>query len=287
MARVTAAFSALAANCLLVQSVPAQTSVPNEIDIAVGYTAEALQAFGNDRARLQAHLFAHRERTNAMLQASGAPVRLNLLAIELAADFRQTVFATDRRRFIEGSDGGEALERLRDRSGADVRLLLVNYDGRGARVHYGGLFDPRRSRTAALKNAYLMIGTNADAMTFAHEIGHVLGCQHARRRPCASGRGNGLSFGYGFLSEDGLGTIMAGACATTEIVPLYSNPALSHRFRRAGAATERTVRLGSDTADCVRAMTNNARYLGGLNERISDPLGEALNSPIMADLIAD
>ncbi len=286
-ARIAPIVLALAANGLFVQPGWSQTSMANEIDIAVAYTAEALQAFGNDHAQLQAHLFAHGERTNTILQASGAPVRLNFLAIEPVGDFRQTGFAADRRRLIEGSDGGEIIEQLRDRSGADVRLLLVNYDGRGARVHYGGLFDTRRSRTAALRHAYLMIGTNADATTFAHEIGHVLGCQHARRRPCSAGRENGLSFGYGFLSEDGIGTIMAGACATAELVPVYSSPALSHRFRPAGTDREKTIRLGSNTADCVRAMTNNAPYLAGLNERNSDPLGEDLNSPVVADLIAD
>jgi hypothetical protein len=260
----------------------------NNIDIAVGYTREALHAFQNDRSRLEAHLLAYRNRTNAILEASGAPVRLNILAIEAAADFRQSTFAADRQRFIQGREGGEAIEQLRDRVGADVRLLLVNYRGRGARVHYGGIFDAGRTRPEALKNAYVMIGTNADEMTFAHEIGHVLGCQHARRRPCLGAREGGLPFAYGFRSREGVGTIMAGSCATTELVPLYSSPALEHRYTVGESAGEKVIRLGSDTADCVRAMTNNAPVLAALNERKSEPLDDRPDdAPLVADLAAD
>jgi hypothetical protein len=260
----------------------------NQIDIAVGYTREALHAFQNDRSRLEAHILDHRDRANAILEASGAPVRLNILAVEAAADFRQSTFAADRKRFIRGRNGGEAIEQLRDRKGADVRLLLVNYQGRGSRVHYGGIFDARRSRAEALKNAYVMIGTNADEMTFAHEIGHVLGCQHARRRPCLGARDGGLPFAYGFMSREGVGTIMAGSCATAELVPLYSNPALEHRYVPKDSSGEKVISLGSETADCVRAMTNNAPVLAALNERISEPLDDRpANVPLVADLAAD
>ncbi len=282
-ASVPAAFALFGATLLCAPAVTAESL--NEIDIAVGYTAQSLQAFDNDRIRLEQYVLDHGERTNAVLEASGAPVRLNFLAIEATGDFHQTSFSTDRRRFIAGKDGGEVLERLRDRAGADVRMLLVNYEGRGARVHYGGIFDPRRSRNQTLKNAYMMIGTNADAMTFAHELGHVLGCQHARRRPCLGARDSSLPFAYGFRSPDGIGTIMAGACATAELVPLYSNPALSHSFTPEGADQEKTVPLGSETADCVRAMTNNAPYIAALNDRNVKPFREPADDvPQVADL---
>lgn len=256
----------------------------NEIDIAVGYTSEALQAFHNDPGKLAAHILDFRDRTNAILEASGAPVRLNILVVEAIGEFRQTSFAADRKRFIRGRDGGEAVERLRDEAGADVRMLLVNYDGRGSRVHYGGIYDPGGSREEALGNAYVMMGTNAGVTTFAHEIGHVLGCQHARRRPCLGARERGLPFAYGFRSREGIGTIMASACATKALVPLYSSPALTYRYRDEGGL-ERSVALGSQTADCVRAMANNAPHLAGLNERIIEPMGgEAVAVPLVADL---
>ena len=261
----------------------------SEIDLSVGYTQEALRAFGDDPARLQARMLRYRDRTNAILEASGAPVRLNILAVEAVSGFRQSTFAADRKRFIRGKRGGEVLERMRDRTGADVRLLLVNYRQRGSNVHYGGIFDTGRSRAGALKNAYVMIGTNADDVTFAHEIGHVLGCRHARRRPCLGGAGPGLPFGYGFRSREGIGTIMARSCATTRFVPLFSSPALSYNYKPVGAKAETTIALGSETADCVRAMVNNAPYLAGLNKRKAAPLkddadGDLDPAPVIADL---
>jgi hypothetical protein len=258
----------------------------SEIDIAVGYTKEALQAFDGDRSRLEAHLLGYRDRTNTILEASGAPVRLNILAVEAADEFRQSSFAEDRGRFIQGRDGGETIEQLRGRTGADVRLLLVNYQGRGSRVHYGGIFDARRPRSEALRNAYVLIGTNAGALTFAHEIGHVLGCQHARRRPCFGARDGGLPFAYGFRSRDGVGTIMAGACATAELVPLFSNPALSHEFVPKDESRKKKISLGSKTADCVRAMANNAPFLAALGNRTTEPLDgkQPAESAVFADL---
>jgi hypothetical protein len=261
---------------------------PVEIDLAVGYTSEALEDFGGERSRLRAHMLTQQDRINAILEASGASVRLNILAVDETSGFRQSTFAADRTRFIRGRDGGEALERLRDRTGADIRLLLVSYGGNGSSVHYGGLFRSGRSRVETLKNAYMMIGTNADTLTFAHEMGHVLGCQHARRRPCLGARDGGLPFAYGFRSRDGIGTIMAGSCATRTLVPLFSNPQLTYRHREDGSERETNIRLGSETADCVRAMTNNAPHLAGLNDRKVEPLGDRMEpAPQIADLAED
>jgi len=258
---------------------------PVEIDVAVGYTREALEDFGGERNRIRAHMLTQQDRINAILEASGARVRLNILAVDETAGFRQSTFAADRTRFIRGKDGGEALERLRDSTGADIRLLMVSYGGNGSSVHYGGLFRPGGSRAETLKNAYMMIGTNADTLTFAHEMGHVLGCQHARRRPCLGARDGGLPFAYGFRSRDGVGTIMAGSCATRTLVPLFSSPQLTYSYRADGTERETSIRLGSETADCVRAMTNNAPHLAGLNDRRAEPLGERPEqAPQVADL---
>ena len=85
-------------------------------------------------------------------------------------------------------------------------------------------------------------------------------------------------------SRDGIGTIMAGACATKTLVPLFSSPALTYSYRQDGADEDTDISLGSETADCVRAMSNNAPLLAGLNDRRADPLGE---HPDQAPQIAD
>ena len=75
------------------------------------------------------------------------------------------------------------------------------------------------------------------------------------------------------------------SAATMTLVPLFSNPQLTYSYRADGTARETSIRLGSETADCVRAMTNNAPHLAGLNDRRAEPLGEPPEqAPQVADL---
>lgn len=85
--------------------------------------------------------------------------------------------------------------------------------------------------------AFCSIRAAAHHLTTAHEIGHILGCEHER------GNGGTHPYAVGAVRGD-IGTLM---CTTVDAIPLYSSPKTIWKGVTMGSETENSVRRIRET----------------------------------------
>ena len=121
----------------------------------------------------------------------------------------------------------DEIHALRDAAGADLVCLIANRpDAASAGIAY--VLDTPGTNTNALYGFSVVgYGYLGAEHVFSHELGHNLGCAHARGDPGATGTKDGAytySYGYRFFGQDGrrYRDIMAYDPGTR--VPYFSNP---------------------------------------------------------------
>ena len=168
---------------------PAEQSV---IDVAVFYTPAAREnTGGTDEIATSIDLMV--AETNMAYMNSGANQRINLVAAEEVAGYRETNdLSIDIFRLRSPSDGYmDEIHDIRDAVAADM-VMLIAAGHSGIALHQ--LRVPSTSSEAFAFGAANAYSTS----TFAHELGHLMGVQHDRYQVCGDNCNDFTRFPYAF-----------------------------------------------------------------------------------------
>ena len=207
---------------------PAEQSV---IDLAVFYTSAARENTGGTDA-IATSIDLMVAETNMAYMNSGANQRINLVAAEEVAGYRETNnLDTDIFRLRSTSDGYmDEIHDIRDEVAADIVLLIpAGLSGRAYQLHVRSTSS--ESRAFGVVNAY-------SSSTFAHELGHIMGLYHDRYEVCGDdcGRFTQFPYAFGYVNQEALEpgapdtafwrTIMSysNQCSRCPTILRFSNP---------------------------------------------------------------
>ena len=212
---------------------PGQAQVvpdPSVIDVAVFYTPATKTAKNwttERRAASAIELLV--AQTNSAYADSGVNQRINLVAMGEVTGYTETVatgtdsaalidaMRVDLNRLQDNSDGYmDEVPTIRDRVWADVVMLLRSQDGGLAPV-----------LTSLIFASHAFGVSSANAATFAHELGHLMGLQHDRYEACHHDTDNprcpptGYPYAYGYVNQK---AFEDGAAASTRWRTIMSYP---------------------------------------------------------------
>lgn len=220
-------------------------------DLLVVYTSGSRVAAGGTSA-MNALINLGVTETNTAYANSGIVSRVRLVGTAETNYTETADMGADLQRLQRTSDGVmDEVHALRDRAGADLVMLVVRtytVDACGIGYLMSGL-DSGFQRWAFSVVARNCIGL--PTTTFAHELGHNMGCNHAPNDPGVYQGAFSYSFGY---KDPGhvFRTVMAYNCTPPSCPPVlqFSSPARLYQGRVAGTATQ-------DNAQSI----NNARQI--------------------------
>ncbi|MEM7515701.1 MAG: reprolysin-like metallopeptidase [Planctomycetota bacterium] len=213
----------------------------NAIDILVCYTTEAKNAQGGETAIDALAELAVLE-TNLAYEDSGVSWRLRLAGTE-ELEYQEGANFSGVLSALQNSTDGEMDEvhGLRDAYGADLVSLIVS----GAQS-CGIAYVMPNTIVDFSNHAFSVVarGCATGYYSFAHEVGHNLGCQHDRDHA-----GNGaFEWSYGYRSADeSWRTIMAYAPGTR--IRRFSNPGLTYQGESTGVS--RSTSSSADNAGTI------------------------------------
>ena len=171
----------------------------NVVDVLFAYQSETVEKIGG-LAALEAHVSKSIADSNLCFYNSRVDLQLRLVHLEEVSYAPTDDLAKDRDRLMEPNDGHlDNIHALRDEYGADLVTLITAdfYDaetsGIASTMDYPALSFADTNAFSAFTWEHMA----APYYTFAHEIGHLFGCQHNREDP-SSWEGhvfNAFSFG--------------------------------------------------------------------------------------------
>ncbi len=159
------------------------------------------------------------------------------------------------------------VEALRTTYGADQVVLLRRYVDEGC-----GLAWIHTSSDPGYAYAVVHNGSKPDGsgyycsdLTYAHEIGHNLGCHHDRANATGSGR---YSYSYGYQSPfENFRTVMAYNCANgCPRIPNFSNPAIQYQGEATGV-----VDTAANSADNARTINQTRIDMANYRPAVISP----------------
>ena len=179
---------------------PAEQSV---IDVAVFYTPAARDQAGGTAA-IETRIDLMAAETNQAYRASGVNQRIVLAAVE-EVDPGEDLGSFDD-RLQDPSDGHmDEVHTIRDQVAADLVLLIISGTfGLGGRAYE--ILTPENASAA---NAFAWMRLGRGTLTFAHELGHLMGLAHDRWSACGIGQpfaDEGCSpaataYGFGYVNQ--------------------------------------------------------------------------------------
>lgn len=237
------AAAAAAASAAVSGTAAAEAGQRPEIHVMMAYTqAVKTTLSGAERvAALQSEFDAAVAKMNEELAASQITARVKLVRIA-ETRYDESISASNQVQddalsaLYQTSDGKmDDLHVLRDEAGADVVCLVLNRSD-GASIGLSFVLDTPAAVDAAygavnplyafaVVQYFPLAGTDV----FSHEMGHVLGCAHARGDPSATGTRDGAytySYGYRFFGTDNRQYRDIMAYAPGSPLAYYSNPRL-------------------------------------------------------------
>jgi hypothetical protein len=223
-------------------------SAISQVDVMVVYTPQARASAGSTDA-MNAAIDAAVMEANLVYARSLVNMQIRLVHRAEVAYTESGIMQTDLNRVRDNGDGFmDNVHTLRNTYGADL-VCLVTDSSSGEAGLAGVMLTPS---TSFAPNAFSVV-LRSDLVgyyTFAHELGHNMGCSHDRAN---STFGGAYSYAYGHaLSVGGFsyGTVMSYEGVG---IPHFSNPEVLYRGVPTGIAE------GSpNSADNARVLNNTA-----------------------------
>lgn len=214
-----------------------------EITMLVVYTTKAKNEFANKDSLLNSIRRAE-TKTNQVFVNNGIDLHVKIVHIEEITAFREGTMKSDLGAVISGTKG-QTTRDLRDKHFADV-VCLIRSDGGGRATLLNPITQSYHS-----ESAYMTIGSGCidqSYFCFAHELGHLLGCNHNKEDTDLKGMYD-YSYGWHFdLPDDNpnigrIGTMMSYPGAENRLL-YFSDPALGYHG----------VAIGSEKANNAKTI---------------------------------
>jgi hypothetical protein len=237
-----------------------RASALTEIDVLVAYTHSAAGAHA-DMLGLIHNAIAD---ANKSYKNSDIKIRLNLVD---SFQFQYTEGSKPFQQIVQDFARSPAANSRRDRSGADVSVLIVNGPGvcrptdTGSRdLNCCGLGDALMATEATAFSVVHSECALAPNYSFAHEIGHLQGATHEVDGVLPAFR----PYGHGFQHNSGRTrwrTIMAYDCpGHCQRLQYWSNPRIMHNGMPMGTDdVNDNARILNETAATVAAFRSRAK----------------------------
>ncbi len=229
------------------------------IDVLVAYTADVRQAEGGEDATIALINEAISD-TNDRFDRSGMSKRVRLVG-RYEVNYEETGDAgKDLKRLTDPDDGHmDRVHGERDYEAADLVALLVdrmgdNILGIGRRPASREQLVPGFGFTVTKRNA-------ATEGTFAHELGHNLGCHH---HPNDNGAGNDpviYDYAFGHRSYPWRTTMAYDTEPGFFRIPHFSNPDVNYSSTPTGTSDRNNTRVIRNTAEAVAQYAESVTWV--------------------------
>jgi hypothetical protein len=246
------------------------------VDVLVVYTDDVLAYYGGNASMVESMIQLAVSETNTGYANSGIDQQLYLVhAAMVPYDESSFNWSTTLNRLRYHGDGyfddvTEPGTGLRDTYCADEVVLVVMASGY---CGIGYLMSSEGAWFASYAFAIVSRGCATGYYSFAHELGHNMGCHHDRAN--ASGQG-AFDYSYGYQAPDeAFRTIMAYNCAGgCPRVNYWSNPDVWYGGQPMGV-----VYTAPDSADNHLTLNNTALTVANFRASCSTPAAPSEPSP--------
>ena len=202
---------------------------PTVVDVMFLYTPQAVIGEGNEEG-IRQRVLESVDGMNYRLTNSHINVRINPVFIGLYETFETGDLPRDNYRIANGLDGMEGVPKLRNDYKADLVCLLTELENQGIGGQAWDLTPPHGNQATGFTVIRRAI-MGKDSMVLAHEIGHLLGCDHDREHAAHAGDSAYYAgrkpyiFGHR-LEVEGVTYIDVMSYEPGIYVPYYGNPRL-------------------------------------------------------------